>query len=718
MAAKRAEQFPTLTMVVEGLDCADCARLIERTLGTLPGVTSVTALPASGAVRVTYDPTQVDPARMHAALSAVGHPPVLPEAAASRSWQADRRLLVAGLGIVTLVMLTVLGEAVGWLDRLQAVFPWPIWLSLTLIVSAPVIRDVGRAAWHRHVTAHTVMMLGLLAALALGQWVTALLVATFIRFGDMVERITTARARTAIAALAALAPRAARVEREGQEVLVPADAVQPGDIVVVRPGETIPVDGLVLSGQATVEQSALTGESVPVEAEAGMPVYAASIVRLGALRVQATAAGEGTTFGRMLRLVQEAEANRTPIQRIADRFAGVYLPVVLAVAGITLLLRHDGVAAAAVLVVACACPIALATPVAVLAAIGATARKGIVVRGGAVLEALAQADVLLLDKTGTLTTGRPSLTAVVPADGWSADTVLALAAAAERDSEHPLAEAVREAARMRGLTIERPDRFSARPGFGVVAQVAGKTVVVGREPEGSVPETLATAAASLVQAGNTLLWVNVDGQPAGVLAAADTLRGDVPLALAELRALGFREIMLLTGDHPQVAAAFAQSLGIPYRAGMLPEEKIRVVQDYQRQGRRVVMVGDGVNDAPALAQADVGVAMGVIGTPAAIEAASVALLREDWMLLPALVRLARQTRRVIWLNLGIAVAYNVLGLSLAASGMLSPALAAAAQTLPDLIVLGNSARLLRGLRPVHAVPQPGAAHCHRSQCRS
>jgi Cu+-exporting ATPase len=473
---------------------------------------------------------------------------------------------------------------------------------------------------------------------------------------------------------------------------VPATQVQVGEIVVVRPGEKIPVDGLVLTGQATVDQAAITGESMPVEAAPGTRVFAASLARLGSLRVQTTHVGPDTTFGRVIKLVEEAEAHRADVQRIADKFSAYYLPVVAVIAALTFLIRRDPLATAAVMVVACSCSFALATPIAMLASIGAAARRGILIKGSKYLEQLARADVLLVDKTGTLTLGQPQLTDVVTLNGLSRAELLALTASAEKYSEHPLAEAVRAAAHTEGLTLLEPEDFTALPGQGVRARVGGQLVTVGSQR--LVAETV-PAAAALEAQGKTLLYVQHAGQLAGLLAAADTARPEVPAALAQVRALGFRHIELLTGDNERTAAALAGRLGIRYRANLLPEDKIAVVKDYQAQGRTVVMVGDGVNDAPALAQADVGIAMGAAGSDIALEAAHIALMRDDWTLVPEVVRIAQRTLRVVKLNLGFTVVYNLVGLSLAALGFLPPILAAAAQSLPDLGILANSSRLLR-----------------------
>lgn len=599
-------------------------------------------------------------------------------------------LLAVLFGIV--LVAVVLGEWLGLFEAVTDRVPWMVWLALVLAGGYPVFRGVARAALGGRITSHTLMTVGVLAAIAVRQWPTAALVVLFMRVGDYVEVFTTRRARRAIRSLMEMAPRTARVERGGSEQEVPVDAVGIGEIVVVRPGEQIPVDGEVVAGHAVVDQASITGEALPADAGVGARVFAATVATLGSLRVRATRIGRDTTFGRVVTMVEDAEAHRGTVQRTADRFSAAYLPVVAGVAGLTLVLRHDPLATAAVLVVACSCSFALATPIAVLASIGAAARRGLLVKGGKALEALAAADVLLIDKTGTLTLGRPQVTEIRPLNGATSHQVLALAAAAERYSEHPVAEAVRAAATAQGVPVAMPERFDALPGLGVRARVDGSVVVVGSGR--AIPRTVGVAA-DLEAQGNTLLFVSRDEEVIGVLAVADMLRPEVPAALQAITALGFTHIELLTGDTEPGAKTLADRLGIRYRARLLPEDKIAIVRGYQARGHTVAMVGDGVNDAPALAQADVGIAMGVAGSDVAVEAAHVALLRNDWMLIPGAVAMARRTLRVVHANLLFTAFYNLAGLSLAFAGLLPPVAAAAAQSLPDLGILANSSRLLR-----------------------
>ncbi len=433
---------------------------------------------------------------------------------------------------------------------------------------------------------------------------------------------------------------------------------------------------------------------MPVEAGSGTHVYAATVAKLGSLRIRAERIGVDTTFGRVVKMVEEAEAHRADVQRIADKFSAWYLPVVAVIAALTFLISRNPLSTAAVLLVACSCSFALATPVAILASVGASAKRGLLIKGGKYLELLARADVLLVDKTGTLTLGQPQVTDVVSLNGISRAEILTFAASAERYSEHPLAEAVRSLARDENISILESQDFEAVPGLGVRANINQQRIVVGNRRMIPAAGKLAIAA-DLESQAKTLLFLESNDQLVGILAAADTLRAEVPAALEAARALGIRHIELLTGDNERTASTLAEKLGVSYRANLLPENKIDVVKEYQAKGHVVVMVGDGVNDAPALAQADVGIAMGAAGTDVAIEAAHIALMREDWKLVPEVLRIAQRTMRIVKMNLAFTTFYNVIGLSLAAFGILPPVLAAAAQSLPDIGIMGNSARLLK-----------------------
>lgn len=681
------------------MDCADCALHVEHAIAAVPGVSRVQVyLSTEKAVIEAAAGAEPSLAAIQKAVASAGYEILDPAAdqppTRQQTLQAatQRVTWLVALVFGSVLFVLVVGEWLGLFEAITRQIPWYAALPIILIAGFPVFKNVLRSALQGKVISHTLMTLGVIAAVAVGEWVTAAVVVFFMRVGDLTEHFTTDRARQSLRRLHDLAPQTARLWKDESELEVVIENVHPGDIVVVRPGEKIPVDGRVVAGSATVNQAAITGEAMPLELEAGSRVFAASVILSGSLRVEATAVGQDSTFGKVIRLVEEAEGNKAQVQRTADRFAGYYLPVVAAIALLTFLLRRDPLATAAVLVVACSCSFALATPIAMLASIGSAARGGLLVKGGRYLELLDRVDTLLVDKTGTLTFGQPQISDLIALRG-SPDELLRLAASAERYSEHPLAQAVRQEAQRRGISLAEPQDFSTQAGVGVTALVEGRPIRVGgpRLLAGDPPQ----AALELAGQGKSLLYVFEGEELLGLMAAADTLRPEISAALKRVRALGVRQIELLTGDHAASAQHLAGQLGIPFRAGLLPEEKIEIVREYQRQGRVVMVVGDGVNDAPALAQADVGVAMGLGGSDVAIETAPLVLMREDWDLVPQALLTARRTMRVIRGNIAFTALYNLIGLSLAAFGILPPVLAAAAQSLPDLGILANSARLLR-----------------------
>lgn len=688
----------TLEVPIKGMDCAECTQHIQQAISKLEGVKSVDVLLAAEKAIVQLDPDRVDMPAIRKAVASAGEysVPEIAQATPTPHLADFNRQLTILLTVVFTVVLSIVtaGEWLGLFRLLDGLIPFPVGVAIVILGGWRVFKNVIRATLNRQIISHTLMTLGVIAALAVGEWVTAAIVMVFMRVGEHVENFTTESARRAVKALTAAAPQTARVERNDTEIEIPVAEVEVGQVVIVRPGEKIPVDGEVVKGQATIDQSAITGESMPVEVSNGSRVFAATIARAGSLRVKTLRVGVDTTFGRVVKSVEEAEANRADVQRFADKFSAYYLPIVGGIAALTFLISRNPLSTAAVLVVACSCSIALATPVAMLASIGGSAKRGLLIKGGKYLETLARADVVLVDKTGTLTLGQPQITDIIPLNGLSTPEILSLAASAERYSEHPLAEAVREAARARAIALVEPQNFEALPGMGIRAEINGNLVVIGNRHLIPLARSLLIVQ-QLEEKGKTLLFMTRNDELAAILAASDTLRPDVPAALAELHTLGIKRVELLTGDNERTAATLAEKLGIDYRANLLPEHKIEIVKDYQAAGHTVVMIGDGVNDAPALAQANIGIAMGAAGTDIAIEAAHITLMREDWALVPEVIRIAHRTMRIIKTNLAFTALYNVVGLTLAAFGFLPPVFAAAAQSLPDIGILANSARLLR-----------------------
>jgi Cu+-exporting ATPase len=541
---------------------------------------------------------------------------------------------------------------------------------------------------------------------------TAAAITVLVLLGQVLEVRARSRTSAAILKLLGLAPRTARVVRpDGREEDVPLDQVRPGDLLRVRPGEKVPVDGIATEGHSAVDESMITGEPIPVEKEPGDRLFGGTVNGTGGLLLRAERVGSDTLLAHIVRMVGEAQRSRAPVQRLADRVARVFVPAVLAVSVLTFVLwlalgtgpdrfAHALVNAVAVLIIACPCALGLATPMAIMVGTGRGAEAGVLVKNAEALEVLHRADTLVVDKTGTLTEGRPRLTAVEAAPGFTTEEVLRLAASLERASEHPLAAAIVKGAQEKGIALAEVSDFESVPGRGVVGKVGGRSVVLGNVSlltgHGVDTAELLPRIEALRQQGQTVMLAGVDGVLAGLVGVADPVRTSTPEAIRALHAEGLRVIML-TGDSRTTAEAVARRLGIDeVMAEVLPQDKVEVVRRLQQEGRVVAMAGDGVNDAPALARADVGLAMGT-GTDVAMESAGITLVRGDLRAIARARRLSRATMRSIRQNLFLAFVYNTLAVPLAALGLVGPVIASAAMTLSSLSVVGNSLRL-RGVK--------------------
>jgi Cu+-exporting ATPase len=593
-----------------------------------------------------------------------------------------------------------------------------------LTAGAPVYQRAWRAARHRSTNMHTLVALGTLAAFAYSATATlwpglltrhhiradlyydsVLFILGFLLLGNWLETRARKRALDAVRTLAELEPSEARVLKDGRELSVPTATVLPDDVVVLRPGERIPVDGIVLRGSTSVDESLLTGESQPVAKSIGDSLVAGSLNYDGALEYRATAIGVESRLGQILRLVEQAQSSRAPMQQLADRVSAIFVPAIIALALATFIVwsffdvSRAFAIAVAVLVVACPCAMGLAVPAALTVAIGRGAQLGILFKGGEALERLAHVDTVLLDKTGTLTEGKPSVVAVLPFAGWTEDRLLQFAASAEQRSEHPLARAVLHAAEARSLTLLPIAEFQARPGMGLEATVGSEEVLAGNA---RLLEVHGIAIPQMhLEAGTTPLHIAHSGTYAGTLLCRDALRDDAVSALRALHELHLQPIML-TGDTAAAAQPLADTLGIrEVYAALSPEQKLARIRGLQARGARVLMVGDGINDAAAIAQADSGIGMGT-GTELAREAGDAILLHSNLADMVSALKLARATRRIMKQNLGWAAGYNLLAVPLAAGVLfpafgilLSPAVAAAAMALSSVSVLLNSLRLRR-----------------------
>jgi heavy metal translocating P-type ATPase len=592
-----------------------------------------------------------------------------------------------------LVRIGLVGVAVvvSWL------LPWQPWMKVnavafttTLVGGYPIYKEAFEALRERRMTMELSMTVALVAALSIREAFTALVIVFFVLIAEVLEHMTVGRGRRAIKDLLDLLPRDVAVRRAEGVTTIPAGALGIGDVVVIKPGARVPVDGVVERGNSFVDQATITGESLPVEKVPGASVFAGTINQSGALEVRTTGIGRDTTFAKIVQAVEHAQESRAPIQKTADRLAGYLVYFALGAAVLTFILTRDARSTISVIIVAGACGIAAGTPLAILGAVGRAARHGAIVKGGIHIEVLGRVDTIVLDKTGTLTLGDPQIVGVYPAEGITAAQLLEAAAIAELPSEHPLGKAVLSRAKAGGIKPPDPDHFSYTPGKGIVCSCGGETIIVGNrvllEREGiELPE---------VRAGSTVLVARAR-RYLGALEVADVVRPEAAAAIEEIRRMGMRTV-LLTGDATSIAQEVGARLGVDeVLAELLPEQKLERVRELQGAGKRVAMVGDGINDAPALTQADVGIAMGS-GTDVARESADVVLLGNDLLKLVEALRIARRCRGIIWQNFAGTLLVDGIGIVLAAFGFLNPLLAAFIHVSSELLFILNSTRLLPG----------------------
>jgi len=575
----------------------------------------------------------------------------------------------------------------------------PLYLVAALVGSVYIWWSAIQGIRERDFTADIPVSFATAGALIIGQYSAAAVVAVLLLLGGVLEEFVSARAGNALDALAKLLPDRVTIRRDGQDLVVSLEEVHSGDLVLIRSGDRIPVDGTVAMGTASVNQAAITGESLPVEKQVGDIVYAGTLNEVGALEVQATKVGAETTLGQIRRMVKEAQEQKAPIERILNRYAKFYTPAALILGALLWWWSGDILRAITILIVFCPCVMVLATPTALVASIGNAALRGSLVKKGATIEALAKVNAVAFDKTGTLTEGRPKLTSVLPLNGMDERDLLCLAAVAEKFSEHPLGRAVVQAATACGLSISDPEEFTVLPGLGVQTQIDGTEVILGRprllaEQGIVVDREIEVRAGSLAAVGRTVILAAQSGKVIGMLVLEDTLRPEAKEVIVRLKKLGVRTV-LVTGDNTTTAERIATDLGISeVHAEVLPEQKVEIVKQLQAEGRIVAFVGDGVNDGPALATANVGVAMGLAGTDVAIETAEIALLSDDLAKLPHLLGLSRQAMHAIRQNLVFSLGVLAIAVGLAIPGILSPVTGALLHELSSIPVIANSARLI------------------------
>ena len=716
-----------MELAIDGMTCAACANRIEKVLNRLPGVTATVNFAAQKA-RVSLQPGSADSAVLISAVRGAGYD--ARELAAdgraeekARQQAAYRNDLLMFWISATLSLPFVVQMAFLFSERMHQLVPY--WLQFAL--ATPVQFWIGKrfyvGAWHalRGGGANMDVLIALgtsmayfysavvvLFALPLHLYFEASsLIITLVIMGKLLEARAKARTSAAIEELIKLQPKTAQVERDGKFAEIEVAQIRVGDVFVVRPGDAVPVDGVVVTGESSINEAMLTGESLPVAKQPGVKVFAATLNQQGLLKCRATGVGADTALAAIIRLVEEAQGSKAPIQRLADLISGIFVPAVVGISAVTFIawwgINADFtgalVNAVAVLVIACPCALGLATPTAIMVGSGAGARAGVLVRNAAALEHAGKINTLIVDKTGTLTAGKPAATDVIALDGASPAEVLRTAATLESGSEHPLAKAIIDHAATLNVTTCRMTRFTAVSGKGVQAEIDGRAAALG-SPQFIADLGIAVdreRTTALQQQGKTVILVAHGGRVIGIVGIADRLRPTSPAAIARLQALGI-EVVMLTGDNRATAQAIAAQAGIlRFEAEVLPQHKAERVAQFKEQGRTVGMVGDGVNDAPALAAADVSFAIGA-GSDIAIHAADITLMRSDLVSVADAIALSRATLGKVRQNLFFAFFYNVLGIPLAAIGMLNPVIAGAAMALSSASVVSNSL-LLKRWRP-------------------
>lgn len=720
-----ASSAAALTLPIEGMTCASCVGRVDKALRAVPGVVDVSVNLANERALVQAAPRATLAAELAEAVRRAGYEtPGVSQAndlAKAEKRHGDTVRLVAA-ALLTAPLLLEMAAHWGLLDlHLPPLLALALATPVQFWAGAPFYAASWRALRARSGNMDLLVALGTSAAYA-DSAVRALLdptgmpalyfeasavVITLVLLGRWLEARAKASAAAALHALARLLPATARVERGGRIDEVPLEAVVIGDIVVVRPGECVPVDGTVVEGDSEVDELLITGESRPVAKSAEARLVGGSLNGSGLLRLRATAVGAGSTVARIVELVERAQASKAPVEKLVDRVSGLFVPIVLGLAALTFLgwWLIDGdasaglAAAVAVLVIACPCALGLATPTAIIVGTGVAARHGILIRDADALEQAGRVNAVVFDKTGTLTEGKPAVTEIVATRNMPVNDMLALAAAAQSGSEHPLARAVLAEARNRWLSMPPPSEFQALSGRGLAATVNGRAVLVGSrrlmdEQKVAIAEATAAQEAAMEARGETVMHVAADRRLIGLIAVGDTLKPTAAAAIARLHARGIRTT-ILSGDNPGAVARVARELGVDQAVGgVLPENKLQEIARLRREGQVVAMVGDGINDAPALAAADIGIAMGT-GTDVAINSAGLTLMRGDPGLVPEAIDLSRAILRRIRQNLFWAFIYNLAGIPVAALGLLDPVFAGAAMAFSSVSVVTNSLRLRR-----------------------
>jgi P-type Cu+ transporter len=753
--ASEVSHSKEVTIPIGGMTCASCSKAVERALGKLAGIESASVNLATEKAAIKYNPEKVRLSEIKQAINKAGYQALEIENKDKVDEDKQRKekeirtlwtkFIVSAIFSIPLLYIAM-GPMVKWWN-----FPVPSWLQpmqypltyafVEILLAIPVViagyrfYTVGyKALWRRSPNMDSLIAIGTTAAvlyslystwrISIGDFKyvedlyfeTAGVIITLILLGKSLEAVSKGRTSEAIKKLMGLAPKTAIVIQGDKEIEIPIEEVEVGDIILVKPGEKIPVDGEVVEGLTSIDESMLTGESMPVEKKAGDKVFAASINKNGSIKFKATKVGSDTALAQIIKLVEDAQGSKAPIAQMADIVSGYFVPTVFVIALISaiiwLLAGQDAVFALkvfiAVLVIACPCALGLATPTAIMVGTGKGAEYGVLIKGGEALETTHKINTIVFDKTGTITEGRPEVTDIVTTEIIDEQSILQLAASAEKGSEHPLGEAIVRGAEKQGLEIKQLDSFNAIPGHGIEVSIDGKQMLLGNRrlmvDRGISLEKLEEQSDKLASEGKTPMYISIENNLAGIIAVADVVKESSAKAIEKLHKMGI-EVAMITGDNRRTAEAIAKLVGIDrVLAEVLPQDKASEVKKLQAEGKKVAMVGDGINDAPALVQADIGIAIGS-GTDVAMESADIVLMRSDLMDVPTAIQLSKSTIRNIKQNLFWAFAYNIAGIPIAAGvlyafggPMLNPVFAAAAMSMSSVSVLSNALRL-KGFKP-------------------
>lgn len=702
--AQIINRFHHEAISIENMDCSDCSLVIEHSVGRMEGVLSVNVNYPAEKMWIEFDNQKVNRAAIEKRVRSLGYEIPME---GMRSWYKENREIVFSLTAGLLVLI-------GWLG--QTFFGLPVMIATVFYMAAYVFGgwDISQHAWHalkeKHFDTDLLMVMAALGAAFLGEFAEGALLLFLFSLGHALEERALDRARAAVRALADLAPKVALVRRDGKEQELPVESLQLEDVVIVRPGVRIPMDGVILTGSSGIDQSSVTGESLPLDKVPGDQVFASTVNGEGALEVKVTRLAKDSTLARVMKMVEEAQAQKSPTQQTVEKFERVFVPAVLIVTALIIILpplfgfpfRVSFLRAMTLLVAASPCALALGTPATILAGVAQAARNGVLVKGGVHLENLGRLKAIAFDKTGTVTHGKPEVTDIVvfPASGWKEADLLSLAAGAESRSAHPLAQAVVRSAQTQGLPVSVVDEVESLTGRGLRAVSNGKTVWIGNqklmeEAGAALSDETITKAQFFQQAGKSIMWVAVDKSVVGLIALADTLRQEAASAMKALKKIGVEHTIMLTGDNARSASAIAAEVGLTeFRADLMPEDKLTIIRDLVKEYGQVAMIGDGVNDAPALANATVGIAMGGAGTDVALETADVALMGDDLSKLPFAVGLGRATRAIIMQNLFISLGVIALLVIASLAGWASIGIAIIFHEGSTLVVVANALRLL------------------------